>query len=375
MYVGRESNRQVIMDEMAEGPTDHARSRSTEDMSPAGRFLWTFLGTIALVVGIIGLFLPLLPTTPLVGLAEGTVTPRQHFDRRIHQLLLGQGLSEILTYSFISPKLYDKIALPRDSALRRSVTILNPLGEDTSVMRTTAIPSMLQVLATNYNNRNPQAALYEVAVQYLPKEDRELPEERPAVVLGLYGGGRDFYDLKGMVELLLERLGVRDCRYAAWEQNPTFHPGRCARVTSADGQVLGVLGQVHPQVCQAFGLDADTYLASLDGDLLYACHKDDRRYAPLPKFPASTRDLALTCDESLPAADLEAVIRQKGGRLLEAVDLFDVYRGAQIAPGKKSVAYALTLRSADHTLTVEECDGVMARILAGLEEIGAQIRK
>ena len=315
-----------------------------------------------------------IPTTALTGLAEGTVTPRQKFDREIDRTLLGLGMSEIATYTFISPKLYDKILMPAESPLRNSVKILNPLGEDTSIMRTTALPSMLQALSTNYNNRNPEAALYEVAVEFLPTLPDQLPQEKPSIVLGAYGGGWDFYALKGRVEVLLRQLGVSGCEYVPCRDNPSYHPGRCAALV-AEGRTVGMLGEVHPTVCANFGLGTKVYAAQLDADLLYQLHSTDKKYVPLPKFPASTRDLAVICDEELPVAAIEKVIRAHVGKILEKIQLFDVYRGAQVPEGKKSVAYSLVLRAADRTLTVEECDKAMNAALAGLAEIGAEIRK
>lgn len=315
-----------------------------------------------------------IPTTALRGMAEGIVTPRQKFDRQAEQVLLGLGLSEILTFTFISPKLYDKIRLPEDSPLRSSVTILNPLGEDTSVMRTTALPSMLQVLATNYNNRNPQAALYEMATEYLPTAPDQLPQEKQWITLGMYGDGCDFYTLKGRVEALLEKLCVTGVEYTACTHNPSYHPGRCAAMM-AGGETIGGIGEIHPEVCENFGIGTRVYVAQLDGELLFRLHSDKKSYQPLPRFPASTRDLAVICDESLPVAAIEKAIQTHVGKILEKLELFDVYRGAQVPQGKKSVAYALILRAADRTLTVEECDKAMAAALEGLAAIGAEIRK
>ncbi len=314
-----------------------------------------------------------IPTTLLRGMAEGVVTPRQKFDRKAGVLLRGLGMSEILTYTFISPKLYDKIRLPADSPLRDSVTIQNPLGEDTSVMRTTALPSMLQVLATNYNNRNPEAALYELATEYHPTTPEELPEEKPFLVLGAYGPGWDFYALKGRVEALLAELGVAGVEFLPCTHNPSYHPGRCAAIQVGD-QVIGGMGEIHPEVCDNFGIGGRVYAAQLDGDALFRLHTAEKRYAPLPRFPASTRDLAVICDEGLPVATIEKAIRAHVGSILEKVQLFDIYRGAQIPEGKKSVAYALILRAPDRTLTVEECDKAMAAALEGLREVGADLR-
>ena len=315
-----------------------------------------------------------IPTTALRGTAEGVVTPRQKFDRKLGRTLQGMGMSEIYTFTFLSPKLYDKIRLPQDSPLRNSVTIQNPLGEDTSILRTTALPSMLQVLATNYNDRNPEAALYEVAQEFLPTAPDQLPVEKPGVILGMYGGNSDFYTLKGRVEKLLEVLGVYGVEYQPCAHDPSYHPGRCAAILVGE-EPVGVMGEIHPQVCENFEIGAKVYVAQLDGDALFRLHSEEKSYHPLPRFPASTRDLAVICDETLPVAEIEKAIRRHVGKILEKVQLFDVYRGAQVPQGKKSVAYALILRAADRTLTVEECDKAMAQALEGLKEVGAEIRK
>ena len=315
-----------------------------------------------------------IPTTALSGLAEGSYTPKQKFQREIDSKLLSMGCTEIITYSFISPKLYDKICLPAESNLRNSVTILNPLGEDTSIMRTTAIPSMLDILAKNYNNRNAEARLFEIATEYIPTELGKLPIEKNAILIGAYGKEEDFFTIKGVVEGLIAGLGVAKCSYTADSTNSTFHPGRCA-IISLDGMKVGIIGEVHPQVVENFGLAQRTYIAKLDVNKLYELHDCNKRYKALPKFPASTRDLAVMCDATLPVAEIEKVICTEGGMLLEKLELFDVYRGSQIDNDKKSVAYALTLRASDRTLTVEECDVVMGKIFENLEKIGANIRK
>ncbi len=314
-----------------------------------------------------------IPVTAIRGVAEAAHTPRQKFDRKVQEILLGCGLHEVITYSFISPKYYDKIRLPGDSPLRRSVVISNPLGEDTSVMRTTAIPSMMEVLSRNYNNRNPSAWMYEVATEYHPKGEDQLPDEIPNVVIGLYGSDADYFTLKGMAELLLERLGIEDWDIEAVTDNPTFHPGRCARLT-AGGEEIGLLGEIHPAVCENYGIGTKVYLAKLDADRLFALGSDDLSYHPLPRFPATSRDIALLCDDRLPVRTLEKAIRAAAGNLLEKLELFDVYKGQQIPEGKKSVAMSLTLRAADRTLTDEESDGLMAKVVAALEKVGAYLR-
>lgn len=314
-----------------------------------------------------------IPVTAIRGTADGGYTAKQKFERLINQTLLAQGLYEVATYSFISPKYYDKINLPANSPLRACVTIQNPLGEDTSVMRTTTVPSMLEVLARNYNNRNKAAALYEIGTVYLPQEGRELPDERPVITLGLYGGAYDFFTLKGIVETLLRAAGVDGCEYEANTDDAAFHPGRCARVLIG-GKCAGMIGEVHPAVCENYQIGTRAYIAYLDETVLFENVAPERGYSPLPRFPAATRDLALICDDALPVAALEKAIRSAVGSTLEELTLFDVYRGAQVADGKKSVAYSLTMRAADRTLTDEESDAAVKRALKALRTIGAELR-
>lgn len=314
-----------------------------------------------------------IPVTAIRGTADGGYTAKQKFERLINQTLLAQGLYEVATYSFISPKYYDKINLPADSALRACVTIQNPLGEDTSVMRTTTVPSMLEVLARNYNNRNKTAALYEIGTIYLPQEGRELPDERPIITLGMYGEAYDFFALKGIVETLLRAAGVADCEYEAYTDDAAFHPGRCARVL-VGGKLAGMIGEAHPAVCENYQIGTRAYIAYLDEAVLFENVAPEQGYRPLPRFPAATRDLALICDDELPVAALEKAIRSAVGSTLEELTLFDVYRGAQVAEGKKSVAYSLTMRAADRTLTDEESDAAVKRALKALKAIGAELR-
>ena len=314
-----------------------------------------------------------IPSTVLRGTAEATVTPRQQFERTISDTMLAQGLSEVVTYSFISPKYYDKIRLPKESPLRRSVTILNPLGEDTSIMRTTTLPSMMEVLTRNYNNRNPQAGLFEIATEYHPVEGQELPDETANLTIGMYGGDCDFFTLKGMVENLLHVLNIPDWEVTAETGDPTFHPGRCAVITCG-GETLGILGEVHPKVCENYGIGCRCLLARLPVAALFDHVGAPRQYRALPRFPASTRDLALVCDDSLPALSIEKAIRKAVGGILESLELFDLYKGAQVPEGKKSLAYTLVMRAPDRTLTDEEADKAIAKALRILEGMGVTLR-
>lgn len=316
-----------------------------------------------------------IPSTLMRGqTTRGYFTPAQRFERDVSCILLSAGMSEITTYSFISPRCYDNLCLPADSPLRDSIVIKNPLGEDTSVMRTTALASMLEVLARNYNVRNPAAALFELATVYSKAGgDGKLPDERKQVVLGAYGKKEDYLTLKGRAETLLERLRVPLTDVVRCEDDPSFHPGRAARLISGD-TVLGVLGQIHPSVQRNYGVGAPLFCAVLELNALKRCAGRKQPYRPLPKYPAVTRDLAVVCDEDMPVLDLERVIRRQAGTLLESLTLFDVYRGSQLPKGKKSAAYSLVLRAPDRTLSDTEADALIQSILHKLEERGVYLR-
>ncbi|MBR2832393.1 MAG: phenylalanine--tRNA ligase subunit beta [Oscillospiraceae bacterium] len=309
------------------------------------------------------------PTDLRGGGMAGGLTEKQSLERLTDSVCRGMGFTEIYTYSFISPSDYDKIALPEEK--RKSVTILNPLGEDTSVMRTSSLPSMLGTLAHNMLNRNMDVRLYELARVYLPG-DEPLPEERLILTLGEYGG-YDFFHLKGAVEALLRELRIPDVRFEAETANPSYHPGRCA-VIRAGGDTVGVLGQIHPAVAANYGL-GETLCAELDFLKLLEKRAAEAMYEPLPRFPAITRDIAVVCDSSVTVAALSDCIRRGGGETLRDVQLFDIYTGAPIPPGKRSTAFSLTLRSDEKTLTDDHADETVKNILALLEsELGAVIR-
>ncbi len=314
-----------------------------------------------------------IPTTLVGGSAQGKLTEEQKFERMVNDTMQALGYSEIMTYSFISPKFYDKIGLPSDSPLRRSVTIANPLGEDTSIMRTIALPSLCEALSRNYSNRNLSASLYEIATEYIPKEsDSELPVEKQSVVIGAYGEGTDFFSLKGAVEALLEKARVFDYDVQPTEEY-AFHPGRCAQLLK-DGKVFGVIGELHPKVLENYGLGARACAAVLDFNALFALRDPVRQYQPLPKFPAVTRDLAFVCDDEIPVLALKKSIAAAAGSRLEKVTLFDVYKGKQVADGKKSVAFNLVLRSADGTLKDEDADAIVKKVRKALTDLGAELR-
>ena len=303
----------------------------------------------------------------------GGYNPVQKVENRIGEVCQAMGYDEIITYSFISPAYYDKIGWAADDPRRDSLKILNPLGEDTSIMRTTILPSMLEIVARNYNFRNASVRLYELGKVYYKRPDG-LADEPKMLSLGAYGGGMDFYQLKGAVEEILDTLRVKNVRFVTEKENPSYHPGRCAKVYAGD-VYLGVLGQIHPLVAKNYGVDAEIYCAELEFEAVYALTGDTPIYTPLPRFPASTRDLSVVCEEAVTVGELSDTIRVNGGRYLESVSFVEVYRGTPIPAGKKSVTFSLTLRAEDQTLTVEHADETMEAILAALKEKnGAVIR-
>ena len=315
-----------------------------------------------------------IPSTSIRGGAQGKYSARQKFDQTISRTMLAAGLSEIMTYSFVSPKAYDKILVPADSPLRKSVVISNPLGEDTSIMRTTALPSMLEILQRNYNNRNASAHLFEIAREYIPTAENELPVEKNKLICGFYGGdGLDFFTVKGIVEALFDQISLYNWDIEAVRDQFAFHPGQCAKLSAGD-DVLGYFGQIHPKVAENYGIDEKVYAVTLDVDLLFTHASPEKQYHPLPKFPAVTRDLALLCEESIPVLTLEKTIQSACGQILESIKLFDVYQGKQIAAGQKSVAFNITLRSADSTLGEEQVNAAMKRIMKALEKMDVKLR-
>lgn len=292
---------------------------------------------------------------------------------RVKARLAGLGLREAVTYSFISGKAVDTLGLASDDPRRRAVTILNPLGEEYSTMRTQLVTSMLTVLATNESRKIPSAALFEVSKVFVPKQMpvTEQPDEVPELVIGAYGNGMDFFRMKGIVEqtLALFTDGVTYDRAA----EPYYHPGRSA-VATRDGVTLAVFGEIHPATAEKYGIGARAYVAEIKLAALCELPAAKVLFKPLPKFPAVSRDFALLCDADLPVAALEAAIRQGAGKLCEAVELFDVYTGEQIEAGKKSVAYRVTLRSAEQTLTEEDAVRATKKIINRLEAAGATLR-
>ncbi|MEG1878112.1 MAG: phenylalanine--tRNA ligase subunit beta [Pseudoflavonifractor sp.] len=316
-----------------------------------------------------------IPVTLMKGeTTQGGLTEKMLAERAAAALCRGMGYSEIITYSFISPTYYDKIRLPEDSPKRNSVTILNPLGEDTSVMRTTALPSMLETLALNYSHRNKAAKLYELATVYRPVPGQALADERVVLSLGGYGEGLDFFGFKGVIERILAGMNVKQLSFEARSDIGAFHPGRCAEVR-ANGVKLGVFGQLHPLTCQNYGMDCDGYAGQLDFETLLAQRAPEARYVALPRFPDMTRDIAVVCDAAVTVAALEDCIRRGAKGLIQEIDLFDIYTGLPIPAGKKSVAFNLVLRAEDRSLTAAEADEDVKSVLDLLEqELGAKLR-
>lgn len=314
-----------------------------------------------------------IPSHMIRGRAEASLTKDQQFRRDVDDIMRSMGCSEIYTYSFISPKLLRSIQLPADSALLNAVTIQNPLGEETSMMRTTMLPSMLKALADNYKVRNQKAWLYEIGRVYLPQHGRELPNETDILAIGLFGDGTSFYTIKGMVEAMLGGLHITDWDVQTAQEFPFLHPGRAAKIVK-DGVVLGTFGEVHPMVCENFGLGTKTYIAEFSLPELRKVALGVPNYQPLPKHPSNLRDLCLICDESVFCADIVKTINQSMGKILERVTLFDVYQGEQIQEGKKSLSFSIEMRATDRTITDKEADAAIEKTLKNLREKNVYLR-
>ena len=319
-----------------------------------------------------------IPTTLMRGQTTlGGYGAAEILERRVSSVCRAFGYDEIITYSFISPTQYDKIRWPEDYQRRNSFKILNPLGEDTSIMRTTTLPSMLEILTRNYNYRNQDVKLYEVGRTYLPGGEDGLAIESKTLTLGAYGGDMDFYAMKGAIEAILQELRVKDVTFRIGSGLPeelSYHPGRFAEVWSGS-DCLGWFGQIHPLVAKNYGVDAEFYCAELAMDELENAKGADPEYVPLPKFPAVTRDIAVVCDRAVTVGALEDCIRRGAKGLLKDVSLFDIYTGSGIPEGKKSVAFNLTLRSDDRSLTAQEADEDVKSILETLKaELNAVLR-
>lgn len=286
------------------------------------------------------------------------------------------GFSQSMNYSFESPKVYDKLLIAKDSPLRNAITISNPLGQDFSIMKTTPLNGMLTSLSTNYNRKNRNVRLYEIGNIYMAKELplTELPDERTQLTLGMYGEG-DFFTMKGVVEEFFDKAGLDSkISYDPTEKEPFLHPGRQAKIVY-EGEVVGYLGEVHPQVCDNYEIGDRVYIAVLDMPCIVAKAKFIKKYTGLAKFPASSRDISMVVDKEVLVGDLESAIEKRGGKLLESCTLFDIYEGAQVGEGKKSVAFNLVFRAKDRTLEDKEVNELMDKILKELAGLGASLRQ
>lgn len=313
--------------------------------------------------------------TPMRGdVVRGTKLPERIKSDKLKSLLCGMGCFEIATYSFISSGALDTLKLAEDDERRNAVKLINPLGDEYSVMRTQLVTSMLGVMATNINRKINDGRFFEVSKRFVPKSLplTEQPDELPTLCIGIYGKDEDFFTLKGIVEEIMVLFGAHTQYKRSAETY--LHPGRQASVLANNVQV-GVLGEVHPSVAAEYGIDSRVYVAEIKLDVLYGINKRKTTYKPLPKFPAVERDFAMLCDADIPVGELEKAIVSGAGRLLEKAELFDVYQGSQIPDGKKSVAYSVWLRSADATLTDTQIDEVSDKIISKLEKLGAELRK
>ncbi|MEG2353813.1 MAG: phenylalanine--tRNA ligase subunit beta [Clostridium sp.] len=313
-------------------------------------------------------------TIPSCETLKGGKNAKQLLDDKVIESMLASGLNQSISYSFVSPKIFDKLLIAKDSPMRNVVKIKNPLGEDYSVMRTTSISSMMESLGRNYNRSNESASLFEIGKVYIPDEDtNKIPYEKNIITIGIYGGV-DYLNLKGIVENLLDNLGVKNPSFRREEGNPSFHPGKTASLYVRN-KFVGVIGEVHPDVAENFDIEERSYIAELDLDLLYEASNLEKKYKALPKFPAVTRDIAILVDDTVLVQEIDEIIRKAGGNILESIKLFDVYKGKQIPEDKKSIAYALVYRAEGKTLKDEEVGKVHDKILRSLEhKLGAVLR-
>jgi len=304
---------------------------------------------------------------------QGKRSYKQILRDMMEQVCLSAGMYEIYTYSFTSPSVFDKMNLPEDSSLRNTVVLRRPLGEDYSVMRTSTLPEMMKAISHNSNRSIENGSFYEMSFTYHPQEGRELPIEKTVLTMGIYGG-KDFFDMKGVVENILAELGITGVEYISISDNPIFHPGRCAVMKSGDNH-LGTIGQVHPDVSNNFEVPVDTILCEIDVDVIYELADLDRKYSELPKYPAVTRDIAVVVDDEITAGMIMSLIRENAGMYLEDVEFFDMYKGEQIGVGMKSLAFSMTYRSPERTLTEDEVNKSFSNVVDVLsEKAGATLR-
>ena len=315
-------------------------------------------------------------TLPSGEATTGKISFKRRIENKAREIAEYCGFSQGMCYSFESPKVFDKLLIPADDALRNAITISNPLGEDFSIMRTISLNGMLTSLSTNYNRRNKDVKLYELANIYIPKSLplTESPDERMQFTLGFYGDG-DFFTMKGVVEEFFDSIGMNDnIMYDGKAGRPYLHPGRQANIIY-DGVIVGFLGEVHPEVADNYEIGAKTYIAVLDMPNIVPKASFDRKYTGVARFPGVTRDISMVVPKEIPVGDIEAMIRQRGGKLLESYNLFDIYEGEQIKEGFKSVAYSITFRASDRTLTDDDVNAAMKKILNGLDGMGIELRQ
>ncbi|HAS72882.1 MAG TPA: phenylalanine--tRNA ligase subunit beta, partial [Clostridiales bacterium UBA8960] len=306
----------------------------------------------------------------------GAKTNGQMIKDKVKLELLTNGVDEILSYSFVSKKDLDKINLPEMSMLRNQVELINPLGEEFSVMRTSLVPNILEVLARNSNRKNKNVRLFEIGSIFMPKEVPvvSLPVEKENLAIGIIGEHEDFFTLKGIVENVIDGLGIENYYFEKELNHPTYHKGRCATL-NWNGHVLGTIGEVHPIVLENFDLNERAYVADLGYNILIQIANENKKYKAIPKYPAIERDIAILVKDEITSMQIENIVKETAGPLLESVKMFDMYKGKQIEEGYKSVAYALIFRADDRTLVDDEVNKIFGKILKVLEtEIGAQLR-
>ena len=307
---------------------------------------------------------------------RGGVSFKMLVEAKAREIAQFCGFSQGMSYSFESPKVFDKLRLPKDAPERDAIKISNPLGEEFSVMRTISLSGMLSSLSTNYNRRNKNVRLYEMGNIYIAKSlpITDYADERMQFTLGFYGDG-DFYTMKGVIEEFLDALGMNGKRvYDPKSEKPFLHPGRQAKVTY-EGKEIGYLGEVHPEVCDAYSIGTRAYIAVIDIPSVLEFATFDRKYKGIAKFPAVSRDLSMVVPKEVSAGQIEDMIRQRGGKIMESCELFDIYEGDQVKEGCKSIAYSITFRADDRTLTDDDITGAMKKILNGLESLGIELRQ
>ena len=314
-----------------------------------------------------------IPSTALRGSHYGKFTKEQKFKQKIVNAMISLGLSEISTYSFLSPKQYDKLLLPPNHFLRNSIKILNPLGEETSLMRTTAITSMLEVLSSNYNHKNENAMLFELAKEYILNNNNDLPTEKIKLIAGFYGTNINFGFVKGILEGFLDKLFIKEYEFVANSKIVYFHPGRCADVL-CNNVLLGNIAEIHPTVLENFGLGKRAYIIDLDVKALFDHAYFNVSYSHIIKFPAVKRDLSLICNKDVPVGNLKNIVKNSAGNFLENVTVFDIYEGEQIPKGKKSVTVNISMRSTNATLTDEQINSTIKKIIDAFEKNNISLR-